>query len=71
MSTPVKMSLEANKSYHFCTCGKSANTVLCDGSHKGSGFTPKEFTVTESKEYYLCACKKSANAPFCDGSHAK
>jgi len=71
MSTPVKMSLEANKSYHFCTCGKSANTVLCDGSHKGSGFTPKEFTVTESKEYYLCACKKSANAPFCDGSHSK
>lgn len=69
--SPVKMSLEANKNYHFCTCGKSASTVLCDGSHKGSGLTPKEFTVTESKEYYLCACKKSANAPFCDGSHSK
>ena len=71
MSQPVKMALEANKEYHFCTCGKSSSTVLCDGSHKGTGLAPKAFTVTESKDYYLCACKKSANGPFCDGSHAK
>lgn len=71
MATPVKMLLEAGKNYHFCTCGKSASKVLCDGSHKGSEFVPTNFSVSETKEYYLCACKKSANLPFCDGSHAK
>jgi len=69
MMRPVKVSLEAGKDYYFCTCGKSANGVLCNGSHKGSQFTPTLFSVEESKDYHLCACKKSANIPFCDGSH--
>jgi CDGSH-type Zn-finger protein len=69
MAQPVKVSLEAGKSYHYCTCGKSSDGVLCDGAHKGSGFTPKAFSVKQSKDYYLCSCKKSANEPFCDGSH--
>ena len=70
MSTPVKLTLEANKTYHFCTCGKSVDGVLCDGSHKGTAFKPTQFTVEKTDEYYLCACKKSKNLPFCDGSHA-
>jgi CDGSH-type Zn-finger protein len=69
MSTPVKMNLEAGKKYYYCTCGKSADGVLCDGAHKGTDFVPSIFTVEESKDYYLCRCKKSKNAPFCDGSH--
>ena len=69
MSTPVKLTLEANKTYHFCTCGKSTDGVLCDGSHKGTEFVPTQFTVEKTNEYYLCACKKSKNLPFCDGSH--
>ena len=71
MSTPVKMELEANKKYFFCTCGKSKDGVLCDGAHKGTDFTPSVFSGEESKEYYLCSCKKSKNGPFCDGSHTK
>ena len=71
MSTPVKIKLEANKTYHFCTCGKSADGVLCDGSHKGTSFTPSQFTVEKTDEYYLCACKRSGNLPFCDGTHSK
>ena len=70
MSTPVKLNLEVNKTYHFCTCGKSTDGVLCDGSHKGTEFKPTQFTVEKTDEYYLCACKKSKNLPFCDGSHA-
>ena len=69
MMRPVKVSLEAGKDYYFCTCGKSANGVLCNGTHKGSQFAPTLFSVEESKDYHLCACKKSANMPFCDGSH--
>lgn len=71
MSTPVKIKLEANKSYHFCTCGKSENKVLCDGSHQGTSFTPTQFSVEKTQEYYLCSSKKSGNLPFCDGSHSK
>ena len=71
MSTPVSKKLEANKTYYFCTCGKSADKVLCDGNHQGTGKSPTAFTVEETKEYYLCSSKKSGNLPFCDGSHSK
>ena len=71
MSTPVKIKLEVNKTYHFCNCGKSADGVLCDGSHKGTSLTPTQFTVEKTDEYYLCACKRSGNLPFCDGTHSK
>jgi len=71
MLTPVKVNLEANKKYHFCTCGKSSDGVLCDGSHKGTEFKPTQFSVEKTQDYYLCACKKSGNLPFCDGSHTK
>ena len=69
MATPVKVKLEAEKTHYFCTCGKSADGVLCDGSHKGTAFKPQPFTVDTTKEYSLCACKKSGNLPFCDGTH--
>ncbi len=71
MSGPVKVNLEAGKNYYYCNCGKSADGVLCDGSHKGSDFAPMKFSVTETKDYNLCTCKKTSNAPYCDGSHAK
>jgi len=71
MSSPVKVSLEVGKSYYHCRCGKSADGVLCDGSHVGTGKTPLKFEVKESKEYYLCSCSQSTNKVFCDGSHTK
>lgn len=33
MATPVKITLEVNKKYSFCTCEKSVDGVLCDGNH--------------------------------------
>lgn len=68
---PVSVDLKAGEEYYFCTCGKSANQPFCDGSHKGTEFTPKPFTAEETGEAYLCQCKQTANAPFCDGTHAK
>jgi len=66
---PIAVELEAGKSYSWCTCGESSNQPYCDGSHKGTEFTPQRFTAEDSKTYYLCACKETKNAPFCDGSH--
>ena len=71
MKHPVKVYLKKGKSYHFCTCEKSADEVICDGSHKGSDFTPKAFVATRTGEALLCRCKESGNLPYCDGTHAK
>ncbi len=66
---PAKVELEAGKTYYFCTCGKSNGQPFCDGSHKGSDFSPKAFTAEAAGPAWLCQCKHTANAPFCDGSH--
>lgn len=71
MKHPVRVKLEAGEKYLFCTCGNSEDGVLCDGSHKGSTFVPKEFIATRTAESYLCRCKKSYNGVYCDGNHAK
>jgi len=67
--TPYAVEVEAEKSYFWCACGKSANQPFCDGSHKGSEFTPVKFTVKESSKVYFCGCKLTKNQPMCDGSH--
>lgn len=68
---PVKVELEKGKEYYWCTCGRSASQPFCDGSHRGTSFTPKAFQAEEDGEAHLCQCKHTKNAPFCDGSHAK
>jgi CDGSH-type Zn-finger protein len=68
---PVKVTLEAGKAYFFCTCGKSANQPFCDGSHKGTDFSPQKFEAEKDGDAFLCQCKRTGNAPFCDGSHSR
>lgn len=65
---PAVQELEAG-TYHWCACGKSAKQPFCDGSHKGTDFTPKAFTLDAKKKVALCQCKHTKNPPFCDGSH--
>ena len=67
--SPYGIDLEVGKSVWWCACGKSSKQPLCDGSHKGSGFSPLEVKVQKSRQYWLCGCKKTATPPFCDGSH--
>jgi methylamine---glutamate N-methyltransferase subunit C len=68
-SKPIAVNLKQGEEYHFCTCGRSSNQPFCDGSHKGTSFTPKAFTADKNEEAYLCACKHTSNAPYCDGTH--
>ena len=67
---PYPAGLEEGKRYAWCACGHSSSQPFCDGSHKGTEFSPTVFTAEETKTAYLCGCKHSSNAPFCDGSHS-
>ena len=68
---PFAVQVESGKDYWWCACGRSKSQPFCDGSHKGSEFSPRKWTATESKDAYFCGCKHSAHAPFCDGTHSK
>ena len=67
--SPSAQDVVAGKSYFWCACGRSDNQPYCDGSHKGTDFSPVKFEATESKKMFFCCCKNTRNAPFCDGTH--
>jgi len=69
--SPFAVEVEAGKSYWWCSCGKSATQPFCDGSHKGSDFSPVEYKADKSGAVYFCGCKHSANGVLCDGAHKK
>lgn len=67
--SPYMLEAEAGRQYWWCACGLSGTQPLCDGSHRGTGKTPKPFSVAEDGQIWLCGCKRTGAAPFCDGSH--
>ena len=69
--SPIPVTVEAGKTYYWCSCGKSASQPFCDGSHKGTGFAPTPYTAEKDGPVYFCGCKHSGNGPLCDGSHSK
>jgi CDGSH-type Zn-finger protein len=68
---PIEVELKKGETYYWCACGRSAHQPFCDGSHKGTSFTPLEFTAEKDGTAYLCACKHTKNPPYCDGTHNK
>ena len=69
--SPFKVKVEKGKTYSWCACGLSQAQPFCDGSHKGTGFTP--IIVDNEKEGNIawCGCKATGNPPYCDGTHSK
>ena len=67
----IAVDVIKDKSYYWCSSGKSTKQPFCDGSHKGTEFTPLAYKADETKKMFFCACKQTNNQPFCDGSHNK
>ena len=67
----IAVEVEKDKSYYWCSCGKSSKQPFCDASHKGTEFTPVVFKAEETKKMFFCVCKQTDGQPFCDGSHNK
>ena len=63
------VDLEEGKTYYWCQCGESSNQPFCDGSHKGTEFTPFKYLAEQSKKVFFCSCKQTNDQPLCDGSH--
>ncbi len=68
---PYPVEVEAGKNYFWCACGRSKKQPFCDGSHKGTGFSPVKYTAETSKKVFFCGCKHTGNPPLCDGTHSK
>lgn len=66
---PHPAELKKGEEYYFCTCGRSQGQPFCDGSHAGTGFTPKAFSAADDGAAWLCHCKHTKNQPYCDGTH--
>ena len=67
---PYVMEMEPGE-YWWCACGRSKNQPFCDGSHKGTEFSPVRVEIKEKKTVAWCGCKHTGNPPFCDGAHKK
>lgn len=67
--SPFGVDVEQGKTYAWCACGRSATQPFCDGSHKGSPFTPVIYKADQSGTLYFCGCKRTKSKPLCDGSH--
>ena len=68
-TTPYPLEVTGGETYFWCACGKSANQPFCDGSHKGTDFTPEKYVAPRDKIVFFCGCKQSSTGPICDGSH--
>jgi len=68
---PYAIEVEQGKSYFWCACGRSSKQPFCDGSHKGTTFSPVKYTAATNSKVFFCGCKASKNQPLCDGTHKR
>lgn len=68
-NAPFVVDVEQGKTYHWCSCGRSATQPFCDGAHQGTGLAPVAYTADKTGKAYFCGCRRSKTGALCDGSH--
>ncbi len=66
----LEVAVTSGKTYWWCACGQSKQQPFCDGSHKGTAFTPLKYQATETGTKTFCGCKQTHTQPLCDHSNA-
>jgi len=66
---PAQVTLEIDKKYAWCACGRSEKQPFCDSSHKSTELKSLVFKPEKDDEVWLCQCKQTKNPPYCDGTH--
>ena len=68
-SKPRLVEVVEGEHYLWCSCGLSKKQPFCDGSHRGTDFTPVRYTAEKTAAVLFCCCKQTRDRPFCDGAH--
>jgi len=66
---PYGVDVEEGQEYWWCACGRSRSQPFCDGSHKGTGLSPRQYVAGRSQTVWFCGCKRTATPALCDGTH--
>ena len=67
---PMVVNVEAGKSYWWCACGRSKSQPFCDGSHKGTAFSPPN-SSRDDRRGRFCTCKRTDTPPLATAAHKK
>lgn len=59
-NAPYPVDVKAGKTYYWCACGRIGTQPFCDGSHKGTSFTPVPFKAEKDETVYFCGCRHTA-----------
>ncbi len=54
----IAFEVEKDKSYYWCSCGKSSKQPFCDSSHKGTEFSPVVYKAEETKKCFFALVNK-------------
>lgn len=66
---PYPVEVKVGQAYWWCACGRSKSQPFCDGSHKGTDFTPVQWVADKDGKAFFCGCKHTGSPTMCDGSH--
>ena len=55
---PIAVDVEKDKSYYWCSCGKSSKQPFCDGSHQGQNLRQLHTRLKKQKKYFFVLVNK-------------
>ncbi|MBK6612131.1 MAG: CDGSH iron-sulfur domain-containing protein [Sphingobacteriales bacterium] len=69
--SPYCVTIEAQKKFSWCSCGRSQTDPRCDGTHKTTcNLRPITHFYEETTTVWFCGCKQTKHPlGYCDGSH--